>query len=59
MLGTESCVQDGLYRVGAGWECEFVDRVCVSRYECVGLQNGILVKSLSSCVESRQVMSNT
>ena len=58
-VGTESCVQDGVYRVGAGWECEFVDRVCVSRYECVGLQNGILVKSLSSCVESRQVMSNT
>lgn len=58
MCGYRVCVQEGVYGVGAGWECEFVDRVCVSRYECVGLQDGVLVKSLFSHVESRQVMSN-
>lgn len=46
-------MQEGVYRVRVGWECEFVDVVCVSRYECVGLQNGILVKSLSSNAESQ------
>lgn len=46
-------MQEGVYRVREGWEREFVDAVCVSRYGCVGLQNGILVKSLSSNVESQ------
>ena len=30
-------MQEGVYRVRVGWECEFVDVVCVSRYECVGM----------------------
>ena len=46
-------MQEGVYGVGVGWECEFVDGVCLSIYQCVGSQNGILVKSSSSSVESQ------
>ena len=53
VCGYRVCVQEGVYGVGVGWECEFVDGVCLSRYQCVDSQNGILVKSSSSSVESQ------